>query len=99
MFISPQKLKFTPVSFKIAQRDDILFRRSAFVRGEQHAVDVKTHVQMLSNLVADPKMTWINAAMGLCLAQGQLSSDTARDELADSVVSHVAAACMSQYDV
>ena len=69
------------------------------MRGEQHAVDVKTHVQMLSDLVEDPKMTWINAAIGLCLAQGQLSSDTARDELADSVVSHVTAACMPQYDV
>ncbi len=82
------KLNLTPALLKVAQRDDVLFRHSAFVRGEQHAVDVNTHVQMLSDLVADPKMTWTNAAMGLCL-QAQLSSDAARDQLSDSVVRHI----------
>jgi hypothetical protein len=81
------KLKLTRALLKVAQRDDVLFRHSAFVRGEQHAVDLNTHVQMLSDLVDDPKMTWTNAAMGLCL-QAQLSSDAARDELSDSVVRH-----------
>lgn len=70
---------------QIALRDDVIFRHSAFVRGAQHAIDPQTHSQMLSDVAADPKMTWITPAIGALQWQGQ-ALHAGRDERADAVV-------------
>jgi hypothetical protein len=55
------------------------------VRGAQHAIDPQTHSQMLSDIAADPKMTWITPAIGALQWQGQ-ALHAGRDERADAVV-------------
>jgi hypothetical protein len=85
LLVSRRNRPFTCHVEQVAQRDD-LFKNSAFVRGPQHAVDPKTHSLTLNNISADPKMTWINAAIGLLTGQGQASGDGSRDECSEAVV-------------